>query len=41
MNRKFTRVVIASLAVVSLAGVAAPVQAAAPSSPQLRNVWCC
>ena len=41
MSRSFTRIVIASLAVVSLAGMAAPVQAAAPASPQLRNVWCC
>ena len=40
MNRKATRIIVASIALVGLAGLAAPAEAA-PSQLQLRNVWCC
>jgi hypothetical protein len=39
MNRKFARIVIASLAVVSLAGFAAPAEAG--PAVQQRSGWCC
>lgn len=40
MSSKVTRTIVASIALVSLAGLAAPAEAA-PSKPQERNVWCC
>lgn len=40
MNRKAPRIIVASIALVGLASVAAPAEAA-PSQLQLRNVWCC
>ena len=40
MSSKATRVLVATIALVSLAGFAAPADAAA-SKPQLRTVWCC
>lgn len=40
MNRKFARIVIASLAVVSLAGFAAPAEAG-PAVQTSRTGWCC
>lgn len=40
MSSKVTRIIVASIALVSLAGMAAPADAA-PSQLQGRNVWCC
>ena len=40
MKSKAPRLVIALVAVVSLAGLTAPADAAAPSK-QTRSVWCC
>lgn len=40
MSSKATRIIVASIALLSLAGFAAPVQAS-PAQPQTRNVWCC
>lgn len=39
MSNKATRIVVATIALVSLVGMATPAEAAKPS-PQ-RNVWCC
>jgi hypothetical protein len=39
MNRKATRFFVATIALVSLAGFAAPAEAA--QVKQTRNVWCC
>lgn len=39
MNRKATRILVATIALVSLAGFAAPAEAA--QVKQTRNVWCC
>ena len=41
MNRKFTRIVVASLAVVSLAGFAAPAEAGPAVRRQRATGWCC
>lgn len=38
MKRKAPRIIVASIALIGLAGMAAPAEAA-PS--QQRNVWCC
>ncbi len=40
MSTKVIRVIVASIALVSMAGVTAPAEAA-PVKAQLRNVWCC
>ncbi len=40
MTSKAIRIIISTIALVSLAGMAAPAEAA-PTKPQLRNVWCC
>ncbi|MCW2738579.1 hypothetical protein [Nocardioides sp.] len=40
MSTKVTRIIVASIALFSLAGMAAPAEAA-PAQPQARNVWCC
>jgi hypothetical protein len=40
MKRKAPRIIVASIALIGLAGMAAPAEAA-PSQVQLRNVWCC
>lgn len=40
MSSKITRIVVASIALVSLAGLSAPADAS-PARPQARNVWCC
>ena len=40
MKSKAPRLVIALVAVVSLAGMTAPADAAAPAK-QTRNIWCC
>jgi hypothetical protein len=40
MKLKTARVIVATIALVSLAGMAAPADAA-PARPQARNVWCC
>lgn len=40
MSSKAIRVLVATIALVSLAGMAAPAEAS-PSKPQTRNVWCC
>jgi hypothetical protein len=40
MKSKAPRILIASIALLSLAGFAAPADAA-PAQPQMRNVWCC
>ena len=40
MKNKAPRLVIALVAVVSLAGMTAPADAAAPVK-QTRNIWCC
>lgn len=40
MNRKATRIIVASIALVGLAGLAAPAEAA-PAHIQLRTGWCC
>jgi len=40
MNRKATRIVVATIALVSLAGFAAPADAAQVRTTA-RNVWCC
>lgn len=40
MNRKAPRMILASIALLSLVGLSAPA-GAAPSAPQARNVWCC
>ena len=40
MRTTAPRLIIATIALVSLAGLASPVEAAAPA-PQARNVWCC
>ena len=39
MISKATRLVVAAIALASLAGMAAPAEASRP--PQQRNVWCC
>ena len=39
MSSKAPRIIVATIALISLAGLAAPAEAAAPS--QQRNVWCC
>lgn len=41
MNSKAPRIAVAVIAIVSLAGVAAPADAAAPAKQQSRSVWCC
>lgn len=40
MNRKATRILVATVALVSLAGFAAPAEAAQVRETA-RNVWCC
>ncbi|MFC7361154.1 hypothetical protein [Nocardioides astragali] len=40
MNSKAPRIIVACVALVSLAGMAAPADAAT-SKPQQRTVWCC
>ena len=40
MSNKAARFIVASIALVSLAGLSAPADAA-PAKPQARNVWCC
>lgn len=40
MSTKAPRIIIATIALISLAGLAAPADAA-PTKPQPRNVWCC
>lgn len=40
MNRKFARIIIAALAVVSIAGAAAPAEAG-PVLQTSRTGWCC
>lgn len=40
MTSKAPRIIVATIALISLAGLAAPAEAA-PSKPQLRTVWCC
>ena len=40
MKSKAPRLVIALVAVVSLAGMTVPADAA-PSKPQSRTIWCC
>ncbi len=40
MNRKATRIFVASIALVGLAGLAGPAEAA-PAQIQLRTGWCC
>ena len=40
MSTKAARIIVASIALVGLAGMAAPADAA-PTQPQARNVWCC
>ena len=40
MKSKAPRIAVAIVAIVSLAGLAAPADAAAPAK-QTRNVWCC
>jgi hypothetical protein len=39
MNRKATRIFVATIALVSLAGFAAPAEAG--QVKQTRTVWCC
>ncbi len=39
MRNKAPRLIIAAIALVSLAGLSTPAEAAKPS--QQRNVWCC
>jgi hypothetical protein len=39
MSNKAPRIIFATIALISLAGLAAPAEAAQPS--QQRNVWCC
>lgn len=39
MRTKAPRLIIATIALISLAGLAAPAEAAKPSTE--RNVWCC
>lgn len=39
MNSKAPRIIVACIALVSLAGLAAPAEAAKPSTQ--RTVWCC
>jgi hypothetical protein len=39
MSSKATRIIVASIALLSLAGMAAPADAA--PKPVQRNVWCC
>lgn len=39
MNRKAPRILIATIALVSLAGLTTPAEAAPVK--QTRNVWCC
>ena len=40
MNRKATRILVATIALVSLAGFTAPAEAA-PAQQTARNIWCC
>ena len=40
MSNKAPRIIVATIALISLAGLAAPAEAA-PTKPQTRNVWCC
>lgn len=40
MKSKAPRIAVALVALVSLAGIAAPADAAAPVK-QTRNIWCC
>lgn len=40
MSSKAPRIIVATIALISLAGLAAPADAAT-SKPQQRNVWCC
>lgn len=39
MSNKATRTIVATIALLSLVGFAAPAEAAKPS--EQRNVWCC
>ncbi|WP_275937867.1 hypothetical protein [Nocardioides oleivorans] len=41
MNSKSARLILASIALVSLAGTAAPAQAAPAGPTTLRTGWCC
>ena len=41
MKSKSARVILASIALVSLAGMAAPADAAPAKPVLLKNVWCC
>lgn len=40
MSSKAPRIIVATVALISLAGLAAPAEAA-PSQLQQRTVWCC
>lgn len=40
MSNKATRIAVATIALISLVGMAAPAEAAKGPSTQ-RNVWCC
>lgn len=41
MKTKAPRLVIALIAIVGVAGMAVPADAAAPAKQTARNVWCC
>ena len=40
MSSKAPRLIVATIALISLAGLAAPAEAEAPAKQQ-RTVWCC